>query len=281
MKYKEAVEAYTSSTWFLELASKTQNDYLYYLNYAGKLLPKTIKDVTPLLTDKIYLKVKNAKGERTALYVCSVMRRLWNYLYRMGHVPSVPWAQMGIKNNLKARTTIWDQADVEAVIDKAHSKGLLGLALFVSLAYDTAQRPSDILSLTWDNIKEDTALSIDQQKTGASVCVPFTDRSKGLLQERRDKLPDTKMVVSTKTGLKFHLTNLHKEFIMVRNELGLSQSLQLRDLRRTALTELGNAGATEDEIMAVSGHKSRQVVSVYVKKTDQQAMNAMNKRNMK
>lgn len=275
MRYTEATNLFIQSSWFTTLASKTQADYLYYMDYMRDLLPNTISKVTPLLADNIYSKVKKQRGERTAIYVCSVMRRLWNFLYRAEKVKSLPWSNMGIKQDLKPRTVKWMPEDVKKIIQQAMQDGHISLALFVALLYDTAQRPSDILSLTWDNILDDEFLTLTQSKTGAIITVPLRETSKKLLEKQKKNI---KWVIPTKTGCKYHLTNMNKEFNMVKKSAGVSSELQLRDLRRTALTELGDAGATEDEIMAVSGHKSRQVLSVYVKKTEQQAINAMAKR---
>ena len=66
-------------------------------------------------------------------------------------------------------------------------------------------------------------------------------------------------------------------------EAGLPSRLQLRDIRRTVLTDLANHGATDTEIMAYSGHKSRESLMPYVCISTQQARNAAGKRqfNMK
>ena len=63
------------------------------------------------------------------------------------------------------------------------------------------------------------------------------------------------------------------------NTAGLSSRLQLRDIRRTVLTDLANHGATDTEIMAYSGHKSRESLMPYVCISTEQARNAANKRN--
>ena len=63
------------------------------------------------------------------------------------------------------------------------------------------------------------------------------------------------------------------------NTAGLSSRLQLRDIRRTVLTDLANHGATDTEIMAYSGHKSKESLMPYVCISTEQARNAANKRN--
>ena len=49
------------------------------------------------------------------------------------------------------------------------------------------------------------------------------------------------------------------------------------DLRRTGTTRLANNHCTEDELMSVTGHKSREVVSVYVKRSKAMAQSAIMK----
>jgi hypothetical protein len=54
--------------------------------------------------------------------------------------------------------------------------------------------------------------------------------------------------------------------------------LQFRDLRRTGLSELGDAGATDNELRAVSGHRTRDIVATYVVPGNAQVSAAMKKR---
>ncbi len=48
--------------------------------------------------------------------------------------------------------------------------------------------------------------------------------------------------------------------------------------RHGGLTELGDAQATDQEMMALSGHKTRQILTVYSKRSTEQARNAARKR---
>lgn len=74
---------------------------------------------------------------------------------------------------------------------------------------------------------------------------------------------------------KFHFGH---EFARIRALAQLPAELQFRDLRRTAATELGATRATDDEIRAVTGHRSRGVVAVYVCPDDWMASTAQKKR---
>ena len=48
--------------------------------------------------------------------------------------------------------------------------------------------------------------------------------------------------------------------------------------RHGGLTELGEAGAADQEMMATSGHKTRGMLTIYSRQTPEQAANAARKR---
>jgi integrase len=54
-----------------------------------------------------------------------------------------------------------------------------------------------------------------------------------------------------------------------------ASNLQFRDLRRTLATALGAAGCTDDQIRAITGHQTREVIAVYVRPNDAFAKAAM------
>jgi len=58
----------------------------------------------------------------------------------------------------------------------------------------------------------------------------------------------------------------------------LPAEYEARDMRRAGMDETGDAGATDNELRSLSGHKSRNVVHVYVKPNRKKAANALAKR---
>lgn len=54
----------------------------------------------------------------------------------------------------------------------------------------------------------------------------------------------------------------------------LPDKLKMKFLRHSGATVLGENGATEDQISAVTGHKSRTMLNIYVKKTKRLASSA-------
>ena len=60
----------------------------------------------------------------------------------------------------------------------------------------------------------------------------------------------------------------------IRKQCMLPDKLKMKFLRHSGATVLGENGATEDQISAVTGHKSRQMLNIYVKKTKRLASSA-------
>jgi hypothetical protein len=52
----------------------------------------------------------------------------------------------------------------------------------------------------------------------------------------------------------------------------------LRDLRRTCISELGDLGATDDELVSVSGHGDRQMLNIYSLSEYKRTLAAMQRR---
>ncbi|RCK26071.1 hypothetical protein TH8_10180 [Thalassospira profundimaris] len=65
-------------------------------------------------------------------------------------------------------------------------------------------------------------------------------------------------------NLPYTETRISQIFAKVRREAGLPADLQMRDFRGTMLNELADAGVTEDELMAISGHMHRETLKHYV-----------------
>ena len=83
------------------------------------------------------------------------------------------------------------------------------------------------------------------------------------------------MVVSENTGRPYQESDFQHTFAEIRNGAGLPVDLQFRDLRRSLATALGAAGCTDDQIRSITGHQTREVVSIYVRPNDAFAKSAM------
>lgn len=85
--------------------------------------------------------------------------------------------------------------------------------------------------------------------------------------------------MSETTGRPYTLTNFCHVFAEVRAAAGLPADLQMRDLRRTALSEANAGGADTAGMQGLGGHKSVTSLPVYVVPTPGRSGAAQSARN--
>jgi integrase len=64
----------------------------------------------------------------------------------------------------------------------------------------------------------------------------------------------------------------------IRRGEGLPEHFTLEACRHGGMTELGNAGLTEQDVMALSGHATPAAARIYVKRTAEQRLAAATQR---
>jgi hypothetical protein len=89
---------------------------------------------------------------------------------------------------------------------------------------------------------------------------------------------DDFMFIYPVTGKPFDRRLLARKAQLIREHAGLPKNHWVADMRRTGATELAEMGATEDELRAVTGHKTRQILNTYVQLGGGIAQRGMEKR---
>lgn len=272
----DLVARYEASPRFAKLAAKTRQDYRLLLRrIEGVAATIMVNRITRAWLVKGYEAVQQKSGLATANAMMRVWRVILGYACDRGMIDTSPADGIRLEG-LQARTTVWTPEQVEALCAAAEKNGRSSIALAVRLALDLGQRQGDILALRWSDCDGD-AIQIVQSKTQQPVRVPLgAEMRKRLKQVERRAV---QVVVSETTGRPYQKYHFTHEFARIRALAGLPAELQFRDLRRTAATELGAAGATDDEIRAVTGHRSRNVVAIYVRPDDRMAKAAQRKRD--
>jgi integrase len=120
---------------------------------------------------------------------------------------------------------------------------------FLLLRY-TAQRPNDVLSTTWPQYSG-TAIRLRQEKTKALLDVPVHPA----LAEHLDALPRSpnSLTIIAYHGRPVKYLRFNERFRRISARAGIVDA-QARDLRRTAMLRMAEAGATVPQIASVSGH---------------------------
>lgn len=222
--------------------------------------------------EAIYSQLCEQVSMHRANHTCKVLRRIWFVGKRLGSVQLNPFEKMGLQK-LPDREVLWEPQHVKDFIDAADFLGWPSIGTLALLCYDLCQRPGDMRQLTWE-CYQNGIFSFKQEKTNTPVEIPASPR----LVERLKDGGEGFIVKAEDTQRPYDRRRYNKIAARVRREAKLPAELQLRDLRRTGATEMAEAGCTEDELRSVTGHQSRDVLSIYVRPTKKLAAAGINKR---
>lgn len=240
------------------------------------------RSITATKADALYTQILKAFSPHRAVHVVKVLRKVWNEGFRHDKVRANPFSNMRIPE-LAPRTVLWEPDQVKKLIETADEMGFPSIGTITLLCYDLCARPGDMRQLTWSNF-DGMYVDYMQEKTKTTLSVLTSPRLCARLSSLLDsanggeKRPKDAIVLAETTGRPYTKDHLVKCFARVRARSGLPTHLQLRDLRRTGATEMAESGCTEDELRAVTGHQSREILATYVRPTTKLATSAVNKR---
>src|SRR5499433_1121924 len=171
--------------------------------------------------------------------------------------------------NIKQRTIKGDGfhcwTDAEIAQFEAHhpigTKPRLALAL---LLY-TGQRRSDVVRMGRQHIRNG-ALTVKQQKTGTELPpIPVLPELQAVL----NATPSEHLTfLVTATGKPYGPNHFSETFREWCDAAGLPQRCKPHGLRKAACRRLAEAGCSEKEIMAISGHATSKEIARYTKAAD-------------
>jgi integrase len=161
------------------------------------------------------------------------------------------------------------------------------LALGVRFAYDTGQRSADIIKFPWSRWDRGDVL-IRQQKTKAVVRVKALPKLVAAINRAEaevisNKQKGTIVLVNEETGKPWEDSNFSHRINDGFRELGLideetGKAKVFRDLRRSAVVRLGQAGCTAFEIGSATGHsytRIEQILETYLPRSTPMARAAI------
>lgn len=279
------IRLFATSERFQRLAPSTKRGYLQSLGVISKWAGDAPVES---LTRRVILDFYRVMSRRAPAYAGAVMR-VMRLLLQTGvdneWIDANPAVKLGIKTQ-KPRATLWPEGAVERFVELADKMGQGGVGTAVLLAVCLGQRQGDILRLTWASWK-DGAFRIRQGKTGRWVEIPAMQS----LQDRLASQPRSAMqIVASPTGLPWTARNFMRAFHKVRRAASQSwpeygfDNLWFLDLRRTAVVRMAEAGCTEFQIAAVTGHQiesTRRILETYLPRTSEMAAAAIRLREAK
>jgi len=240
-------------------------------------------------------------GTKRAAHINRVMRycrTAWNVVQR-GHPDDVPSENpfSGLDLEKVATAGGAKPATREHLIEfikVADRMGLSSVGTAAMLAFEWLVREVDLVqNFAWSDYRSEDYpgyVNIRHGKTGENVLLPLTGADGCLLYpELEARLSTTprlgELVImrdqpDRKSGAfePFKVDWFRHRVTKIRREGGLPEWLTFASFRKGGMTELGDAGLTDQQILSLSGHRTRQMVDVYSRKTKAQRIAAASKR---
>lgn len=275
MLISELVNWYKDRPHFLRCSENTKRTYTLHLNQALALIEdKEVFSFTAEDADDLYLDMQTKHGLTSALGCMRIMRRVWFLGMRYGHCQSNPFQKMGLDAQ-PIRKVIWTLDQIHTFLQTSHEVERPSVGILAALCYVFCQRPVDIRQLKWkDYHGEFITMNIKKGKKTVIMFVP------PFVRDMLDSIPRTSeyIIVREDTNEPFTERDYNKIVHEIKLRANLPIGLQIRDLRKTGLTEAGGMELTDAELQSLSTHSNRETLNIYQLQTLTVSYNAMRKR---
>lgn len=254
--FKLLILEYRRSPRWQRLAFRSKVDYDKVLVWAED----TFGDLRPENMERrhvIRAQAENAARMRFANYIVQVLSVLFEQAIDLGWITHNPAKGIRLlKSKSDSMHRPWPDAMIDAFTEAAPF-GSVPRTVF-ELAIGTGQRIGDVLRMCWDHI-EDDGITVKQGKTGTRLWLPFTPRLRAYLEA----LPRVGATIATGPhGKALNYQGAAQPIMVVRRKIG-AVAYTIHGWRYTAASHLAAAGATDEELQAITGHKSRAMVVKY------------------
>jgi len=302
------VAIYKTHPWYSQKPSKTRKSYDSVLNLASKHVLKdgrtfgslNLSDITPGVTDRLFEKLKTKSDgsdrTRTALLAMRVCQRAWNTAHRdeTTAIPAFnPFANMEITYEASPTRPVAHD-ELLRFVKAADEAGESSLGTAAMIAYYWLQREEDIIGrLNWNHYRPVDAPDVARifhNKTRKLVDIPLYDEDGTVLwpelMARLDAAPRHGTLIVTrdqpdrrrKVRLPWKEDYFRHRVAAIRTAAGIDFSAKFMGLRHGGNTEGGDAGLTDAQLRALSGHKTTAMTALYTKATMRQRRSGARKR---
>src|SRR5262245_35786082 len=209
----------------------------------------------------------NVKHKASVADLCvTIISALWQFTiehqrFALGHNPARGIFRLHKKKKITKR---WSNETI-AKFDAAATP-IVRLALYLLLY--TGQRESDVITMRWDDIR-DGIVHVKQRKTGERVWIAIDPN----LQPILDQTPRiNEYILNSERGRPFATSNgLARAIKRTLKEIGVEDHSG-HGLRVSAACALKEAGCSDDEVAAITGHTNMKTLRIYLKEVDRQQL---------
>lgn len=261
--WAELIKSYRKSGRWAGLSARTRQDYERVILYLEEKLGS--RDVR-LLQRKhvIEAQAANAHRVRFANYIPQVLSILCQYAVDIGwrrDNPATGVRKLKVPKDRERAHIPWTDEAVVAFRAGANERA----RLIFEMGVGSVQRPGDWVAFNWGDYDGDP-LRVTQGKTGVRLSLPCTPQLKAALDAARDELGavphPNRPILTNNSGERLTYRAMAAIMLAERRRLGL-EAFDLHAMRYRGVMELAWAGCDDDEIMAFSGHKTKEMVRKY------------------
>jgi hypothetical protein len=299
---------YRGSPKFTRLSAKTRKAYDavlclvsdYRLKDGRRFGSLPLSSITPGVADRLYerlrIRTDGAERTRTAILTMAVCKRAWNVAWRdrPNHVPVAnPFAKMDLKYSATPTRPV-TYPELMRFVVAADRSGEPSIGTAAMIAFFWLQRQEDIVGrLTWGHYRPAEAsdkVKIFHYKTGELVTLPLYDEEgvalwpelmtrldgqvrRGTLIVMRDE-PDRRR----KVHLPWKLDYFRHRVAAIRADAGIDPDAKFMGLRHGGNVEGAEAGLTDAQLRALSGHRTTAALLRYAQATEKQRVAGARKR---
>lgn len=229
---------------------------------------------------------------RVANECMKAARRMWFLAMRAfpEAVASNPFVKMELEGT-GGNTVAPEHGQVVAFMRKADEMGHPSMGTAAILGFELCQRAVDVReTIAWADYRPGVSIRVRQSKKGGELIeLPLRDAEGPLFPAVETRLAQTPkrgpLVVMRdnldkrrKAYLPYGESWFQHLFREIADEAGLPRTFTFMSLRHGGLTELGDSGASEQQLRAHSGHRNARQLASYVKVRQQQAALAARRR---
>jgi integrase len=267
------IAEFRSSAEFLGLAASTRKDYARYLGLVEQEfgdMPLGALSDPRARGDFMTWRDTMVNTPRKADFAYTVLARVFSFAKNRGRIATNPCERGGRLYSADRVDALW----TEELTGRALSGLPPELRWAFVLALWTGQRQGDLLRLPWSTY-DGEQIRLQQSKTGRRLVIPASAPLKAEL----DAIPRVSTIILTNTeGKPWTSDGFRSSWRKAIARLGIT-GLTFHDLRGSAVTRFAEAGATESEIAAITGHSHKDVGTMfdrhYLSRTNTLAGNAM------
>jgi len=233
---------------------------------SGKFIDMMATNVRKEHAQRMYAYIQEEYSQHRARHTIKFLKLVWNVCEKNDKLRGNPWKVIELDSDPVCDVT-WTSRQVDRFIEGADELGFWSVGTLAMLCYDLCQRPGDMRQLQWENF-DGEFFTFTQEKTGTKIEIEASPRLIKRIVPRHNQFTGEDTIVQYEpTGKGYDNRKYNEVAALVRKATMLPDRLKMKFLRHSGATVLAETGASEDMIAAVTGHKSRQMLNIYVKKT--------------